>query len=278
MDRQEKMLQLLDLQEHQVYRSLSANLHEQLRQEGRLTPTDFSAVALEHGPQLDWLAQQACGEGGPEDLIVVLDSDVILLPPVTEALSTFLSSSDLLVVHRTENNGDDFPHPLFFATTLSTYRHHRLLWNVRADWTNSSGTSTRDVGTGLGHQIRDLGLSCRVMTKSNRDLFSPNPILFSTYGDSVYHHGAGSRQETRFPWGSRAMIVKARRWAPLRNSQLKLAASVSAAILESGEWVVAKRIAYVKNRSASRSEKLAGKLDFFLNRGDLTGWGKFVSK
>jgi hypothetical protein len=252
------------------YRSLSAGLEIPPGAPDDSEARDFEATSLKHGPQLDFLASKAIEDGNPADVILVLDSDSILLRGWLDFVMEALQSSRAIVVHRLENRGDNFPHPCFFAMKLRDYSALNLLWAEYTPWTNESGDLTHAVGTGVGRKLgesssgRDL-----ILTKSNRHVLKANPALFSIYGDIVYHHGAGSRRPI-----TRELRYINDRWGVFPNVPRYW--RVKFDVVRKG--MARLRFRYVMGQAAVLSRKILSSIDDGVGELDLVGLKSVLDK
>ena len=147
-----------------------------------------------HARSLDLLAQIALGRAKPGDWLLILDSDALLLQPISGLLN---HDPTLKSVQRMENLGDKQPHPSFFLCTVETYRALDASWEPGYMWKDTLGRSRTDVGAGFLEALERKGIPWQPLLRLNS--LNIHPLLFGVYGNdqfgpTVYHHGAGSRK------------------------------------------------------------------------------------
>ncbi len=148
-----------------------------------------------HGIKLNELARRISKVAQPEDLVLFLDGDALLLcDPFTVAAA----EEPLVAVRRDENVGDNFPHPSYCLTTVGFWNQIGGDWRTGEEITLPSGRTVWDTGTRLVRQLAEAGAPWRPLTRQNDH--GLHPVWFGIYGDEelgpvAYHHGAGFRQK-----------------------------------------------------------------------------------
>jgi hypothetical protein len=141
-----------------------------------------------HAQNLNALARLVLDEADPDDTLLFLDSDAFPIARLDTFLEKKLQSYQLIAVRRLENWYDPFPHPLFCAMKVQTWRELDGDWS-EGEYDNCFGR-TADVGGALYSAIEKRALDWYGLRKTNRFVHGP---LFSIYDNLIYHHGAGSR-------------------------------------------------------------------------------------
>ena len=126
---------------------------------------------------------------GGAKYIVTLDTDAF---PVREGwLVDLLSALDagavLAGVWHAESAIDPYVHPSCLATTTDFLEAHGL----RFDYLPIGTPVLYDTASNLTRVALDAGLPVHRLLRSNRN--NLHPVIGGVYGDTVYHHGAGSR-------------------------------------------------------------------------------------
>lgn len=161
---------------------------------GWKTSFDYAAdLEGSHPQKLNALAEIACREGAPDDLLLFIDSDAFPIAPID---GDILAGAPLAAVRRDENMGEQQPHPCFCLTTIGFWSEIGGDWTRGYEWRASNGMMVTDCGGNLLGTLRERGVEWRPLLRSNRnDIHS---LYFAVYGDVVYHHGAGSRRPVSF--------------------------------------------------------------------------------
>lgn len=154
----------------------------------------FDRVFEQRGPhagKLNHLALEICHVAADEDLIMFLDGDAFPIADPMAAIADGLRRAPLVAVRRAENAEDPQPHPSFCVTTVGAWRSLPGDWSRGAVWHGPGGARVSDVG---GNLLRTLERSHTPWVKLLRTNGSAlHPLFFGIYGDIVYHHGAGFR-------------------------------------------------------------------------------------
>ncbi len=158
--------------------------------------THFDRVLDQRGPhsgKLNHLALEICHVAEDDDLIMFLDGDAFPVADPMPALLDGLERAPLVAVRRAENVNDPQPHPCFCVTTVGTWRALPGDWSQGWVWPPVNGRRVSDVGANL---LRTLELTetpwVQLLRTNGSDL---HPLFFAIYGDIVYHHGAGFRDD-----------------------------------------------------------------------------------
>ncbi len=143
-----------------------------------------------HASKLNALAEVVREDADPDDLLLFVDGDAFPIAPVDRAL---LGGTPLAAVRRSENLGDQQPHPCFALTTVGFWFDIGGDWRKGYRWTSSVGVQVSDVGGNLLGILTEKQIPWRPLLRSNRvDL---DPLWFGIYADVAYHHGAGFRNK-----------------------------------------------------------------------------------
>ncbi len=144
-----------------------------------------------HAAKLNHLALEISQEAADDDLLMFLDSDAFPIADPMPLIADGLAKASLIAVRRAENGSEPQPHPCFCVTTVQTWRTLGGDWTAGHTWPGVRGERISDVG---GNLLRRLELTetpwVEVLRSNRREL---DPICFAVYGDTIYHHGAGSR-------------------------------------------------------------------------------------
>ena len=160
-----------------------------------------------HAGKLNHLAREICAAAADSDLIMFLDGDAFPIADPMPTIEDALARSSLLAVRRAENADEPHPHPCFCVTTVGTWRSLPGDWSGGYPWSAVYGKLATDVGANLLRGLELSGSSWVSLLRSNGA--QSHPLLFAIYGDIVYHHGAGFRDDlvTR---ADRAMLAASR--------------------------------------------------------------------
>jgi hypothetical protein len=143
-----------------------------------------------HASKLNALADVVREEADPDDLLLFVDGDAFPIAPVDRGL---LGGTPLAAVRRSENLGDQQPHPCFALTTVGFWFDVDGDWRKGYRWKSSVDVSVTDVGGNLLGILTEKQIPWRPLLRSNRvDL---DPLWFGIYSDVAYHHGAGFRNK-----------------------------------------------------------------------------------
>lgn len=147
----------------------------------------------QHAGKLNHLAIEICHVAADDDLIMFLDGDAFPIADPMPVIRDGLEQAPLIAVRRAENVDDPQPHPSFCVTTVGTWRSLPGDWSVGPVWPAVNGNLVSDVGANL---LRTLELSdtpwVQLLRTNGAD--EPHPLFFGIYGEVVYHHGAGFRE------------------------------------------------------------------------------------
>lgn len=176
----------------------------------------FDVVLQQRGPhagKLNHLAMEICHVASDEDLIMFLDGDAFPIADPMPLITESLERAPLVAVRRVENLNDPQPHPCFCVTSVGTWRNLPGDWSPGPVWPGVAGRRVSDVGANL---MRALELSETTWVQLRRSNGSKlHPVFFAVYGEIVYHHGAGFREDTL----SRSDLQKARAQQFAQRSQ-----------------------------------------------------------
>jgi len=143
-----------------------------------------------HASKLNALAEVITDQADPDDLMLFVDGDAFPIAPIGAEL---LGGTPLAAVRRSENLGDQQPHPCFALTTVGFWNEIGGDWSKGYRWTSSVGVSVTDVGGNLLGTLTERDIPWRPLLRTNRvDL---DPLWFGIYADVAYHHGAGFRNK-----------------------------------------------------------------------------------
>ena len=156
----------------------------------------FDRVLDQRGPhagKLNHLALEICHVAADDDLIMFLDGDAFPIADPMPVVTDALRSAPLVAVRRAENLEDPQPHPCFCVTTVGSWRTLPGDWSQGCAWPSVDGRRVSDVGANL---LRALELSETPWEQLLRTNGSKlHSLFFAIYGDIVYHHGAGFRDD-----------------------------------------------------------------------------------
>lgn len=146
-----------------------------------------------HGLKLNELARRVASVADDSDTLVFLDGDALLMAPISHITMT---GTPVVAVRRDENDGDRFPHPSFFMTSVGDWRKLRGDWRRGEFVTSDTGRVMTDTGTRLLRQLDDAQMKWTPLLRLNT--VNVHPVWFGVYGNAdigpvVYHHGAGFR-------------------------------------------------------------------------------------
>jgi len=156
----------------------------------------FDNVLAQRGPhagKLNHLALEICHVAADEDLIMFLDGDAFPIVDPMPVVNDALERAPLVAVRRTENVEDPQPHPCFCVTTVGTWRSLPGDWSIGPVWAGVGGRRVSDVGANLLRALELSGTPWVPLLRSNGSRL--HPVFFAVYGDIVYHHGAGFRDD-----------------------------------------------------------------------------------
>ncbi len=145
----------------------------------------------EHAGKLNHLAREITYVAADDDLIMFLDGDAFPIADPMPVITGALERAPLLAVRRAENIDEPQPHPCFCVTTVATWRSLPGDWSLGPVWPAVGGKIASDVGANL---LRTLELShtpWEQLLRTNGT--SLHPLYYAIYGDIVYHHGSGFR-------------------------------------------------------------------------------------
>ena len=153
----------------------------------------YTEEITHHAKKLNILADEIIQISESEDdLIVFIDGDAILINPIDKLIAIAKSDQKLAAVQRLENNGDLQPHPCFTITTTGFWKEIKGDWSDDEPWQDLEGNEVFDVGGTLYNQLKRKGIKWHPIHRSNR--FNLHVLNYAVYGDFVYHHGSGFRE------------------------------------------------------------------------------------
>jgi hypothetical protein len=155
----------------------------------------FDKVLEQRGPhpgKLNHLALEICHIAADEDLLMFLDGDAFPIADPMPVINDGLERAPMVAVRRAENLDEPQPHPSFCVTTVGTWRRLPGDWSLGPVWPAGNGRPVSDVGANL---LRALELSetpwVQLLRTNGAKL---HPLFFAVYGEVIYHHGAGFRE------------------------------------------------------------------------------------
>ena len=149
-------------------------------------------LARGHQGKLNNLALEISAQAEPDDLIMFLDGDAFPIRDPMPLVREGLAQAPLIAVKRAENGGDEQPHPCFCVTTVQTWHDIHGDWAMGYKWHATDGRRMTDTGGNLLRALELTNTPWLPILKSNRAHF--DPLFFTIYGDTIYHHGAGFRR------------------------------------------------------------------------------------
>lgn len=156
----------------------------------------FDRVLEQRGPQagkLNHLAREISYVAADDDLIMFLDGDAFPIADPLPVVMHGLARAPLVAVRRAEVQDEPQPHPCFCVTSVGAWRALRGDWSSGWAWPRENGELVSDVGANL---LRALELSQTPWVELLRTNGSKlHPLSFAIYGDVVYHHGEGFRDD-----------------------------------------------------------------------------------
>jgi hypothetical protein len=145
-----------------------------------------------HAEKLNHLAAEVCDHAAADDIMLFLDGDAFPIADPMPLFTEALSETSLVAVRRSENLGDQQPHPCFCAVTVGEWLRLRGDWGAAATWSaTESGRTLSDVGGNLLRRLEVSGAKWRPLLRTNA--VNLHPVFFAIYGEVAYHHGAGFR-------------------------------------------------------------------------------------
>lgn len=145
----------------------------------------------EHAGKLNNLAQEISHVAAPEDLIMFMDGDAFPIADPMPTVDAALARCALVAVRRAENVGEPQPHPCFCVTTVGAWRSIPGDWSPGPTWPAVEGKLATDVGANLMRNLQLSEMRWEALLRSNGTAL--HPLFYALYGDIVYHHGAGFR-------------------------------------------------------------------------------------
>lgn len=151
--------------------------------------------SYDHATKLDDLFKVVAEDENTkdDDVVIFLDSDAFPIGNINDYIESKLKGYDLAGVSRPEDDYRYFSiHPCFTFCTVAFWKQNNLTWhgvNMQAPIKNFLD----DTGGLLYQDISKKNIKCFKIFKSTKSSIDTHPIFFSSYGDIVYHHGAGSR-------------------------------------------------------------------------------------
>ena len=156
----------------------------------------FDRVIQQLGPhagKLNHLALEISHEASDSDLLMFLDGDAFPIVDPMPLITDGLSRAPLIAVRRAENVNEPQPHPCFCVTTVGTWRGLPGDWSLGATWPEVGGAPVSDVGANLLRALQLTETPWVELLRTNGTKL--HPLFFAVYADTVYHHGAGFRQD-----------------------------------------------------------------------------------
>lgn len=153
----------------------------------------FRDGARDHAGGLEFLMGELRARAEPDDAVLVLDSDALLVADIGHYLEMIEGEADVVAVERSERL-DYFPHPSFLLVKLRTYFDHGFDFLYDDDFTRDprQRLSSRNPGFNIMNRILENDLVWHRMRKTREiDL---DQCAFNVYDHTVYHHGAGARK------------------------------------------------------------------------------------
>jgi hypothetical protein len=145
-----------------------------------------------HAGKLNHLALEICHAAADDDLIMFLDGDAFPITDPMPVLGEDLEKAPLAAVRRAENLDEPQPHPSFCVTTVGTWRRLPGDWSVGPVWNMVNGRRRSDTGATLMRTLELTNTPWVQLLRTNGSAL--HPLFFGIYGDVVYHHGAGFRE------------------------------------------------------------------------------------
>jgi len=170
----------------------------------------------EHAVKLNLLAEVIRAHSTDDnDRILFLDGDAFPIGDLAPLLAEKLASHPLAAVQRLENNGDRQPHPCFCVTTVGFWKSIGGDWKEGFSWNDRAGKPVTDVGGNLLGILEQRKIEWAPLVRSNRR--NLHPLLFGIYGGTIYHHGAGFRDEKVSRADLNSLAEARARMPPLRR-------------------------------------------------------------
>lgn len=154
---------------------------------------EFNVITVEgrHAQNLDGVIARAATGIASEDLLLVLDQDAFPIRPLRDLVTYACAEDQPIAAVRTENNGDEQPHPLFCLLPFALWLRLAGTWAEGPVRVVEDGHIRRDVG---GQFLQQLNKADQEWVRLRRSAdLGDHPVLYGVYGDVVYHHGAASR-------------------------------------------------------------------------------------
>ena len=145
-----------------------------------------------HAGKLNNLAVEISHEAEDGDLLMFLDGDAFPVADPMPLIRDGLAKAPLIAVRRSENGGDEQPHPCFCVTTVATWRNLPGDWSPGHRWKIADGRRPTDVGGNLLRLLELTETPWVDVLRSNP--VHVDPLFFAVYGKTIYHHGAGFRR------------------------------------------------------------------------------------
>jgi hypothetical protein len=178
-----------------------------------------------HAGKLNHLALEICHVASDDDLIMFLDGDAFPIADPMPVLKEGLEKAPLVAVRRAENLNEPQPHPSFCVTTVGAWRSLPGDWSLGPVWPAGSNIVS-DVGANLLRALELSGTPWVQLLRTNGSKL--HPLFFAVYGDIVYHHGAGfrdnvlsrvDRERLKAQYSARRLLRSGRLKAVERNNQ-----------------------------------------------------------
>lgn len=151
-----------------------------------------------HARRLDALAQHALEQAAPDDVLLFLDSDSLLVGDPRPTIERAFDAGMLMVAVRRDESCGPWPHPSFCAIRAQTWRDIPGTWSAGYQPVPGLRVAT-DVGANLLKRIGRRPWLPLLRWNAPHPL---HPLWFAVYGTDepvVYHHGAGSRPPRLMP-------------------------------------------------------------------------------
>lgn len=143
-----------------------------------------------HLVKLDRLASLICSSASDEDVLMFLDGDCWPVCCLDDFVHNSLRSFPLAAAMRREN-GERYPHPCFFFTTVKFWKENGLAWGGKT-------LNGKHLGINYIKNYMDSKNKKWLALRRTGGL-SDHKVFFSFYGKRkhmIYHHGAGFRNSS----------------------------------------------------------------------------------
>lgn len=146
-----------------------------------------------HSRSLNRLAKIVCSDKNTKanDILVFLDSDCFPINNINQYIESKIKMHSFCAVNRFENAGDEIPHPSFAFCSVDFWEKNGLSWLPS---TYDCGLGWDDVGGELLDYFSRNDIGWFKIKRTPKTSLFTDCSFFSSYGDIVYHHCAGSRE------------------------------------------------------------------------------------